>query len=83
MKDLKIYSEGNNGGDFFEIEELEPGLIRIRSGSCCVYNHSGVFPTEYLTGLLEYASMELSLEKIFEGWDKEYIKELMGKIKYE
>jgi len=77
----RLYSEGNNGGDFFDIEEIEPGLIRIESGSSCVYNHHGVYPTEYLTRLLEYASLELTPEKILSGWDQKYVNDLIGKIK--
>lgn len=79
----RVHSVGNGGGDFFDIEEVEDGLIKIESGSCCVYNHQGIYPTEYLTRLLEYAQMELTPEKIFKGWNKEYVQELLGKIKNE
>lgn len=78
----KIYSEGNNGGDFFELEEVEPGMIKIKSGSCCVYNHDGIYPTEYVTKLLEYAFQELKPEIIFQGWRRDYVEELIGKIKH-
>lgn len=76
-----IYSEGNNGGDFVRIEEVKEGILAIKCGSCCIYNHKGIYPTEYLTRLLEYASLNLTPEKIFSGWNKDYVKELIENIK--
>jgi len=76
-----LYSSANGGGDFVDIEEVEEGLLRIKAGSCCVYSHDALYPTEYLTRLLEYAHLNLTPEQIFKGWKEEYVAELMGKIK--
>ena len=76
-----VYSESNNGGDFFYIEEIEPGLVKLESGSSCVNSHNGIYPTEYLTRLLEYAKLELSPEDIFKDWDSDYANKLISKIK--
>lgn len=75
-----IHIEGNGGGDFVRIEEIEEGLLKIECGSGCVYNHNGIYPTEYLTKILEYAKLNLTPEKIFDGWNKDYVEKLKEKI---
>lgn len=80
-----VYSEGNNGGDFVEIESLEDGLIRLSSGSSCVSTMNQVVPVEFLTGILQKTILvhDGDIGSVIDtfGWSQEYKDELKKKVR--
>lgn len=86
-ENIKTYvrAEGNNGGDYIDIERRKNGTIKLEAGSCCVKFIDAIVPVEFLTGILMNMIMEYnSLEEIIDSfnWSSEYKEELKLKIRY-
>lgn len=60
-----IYLEGNNGGDFLNIQQtqkqIDENTCHIEVGHCCVIPLRAVVPVEYLTALLNQQVMNTPL----------------------
>lgn len=80
-----IRADGNNGGDVIEIEEKENGLIRISSGSCCVYDLNAIVPVEFITAIINDKMSEHNgdINSIIDSfkWNPEYKNILKSKVK--
>lgn len=80
----RIYLEGNNGGDYFELTVYGDGEIKLEVGHCCVKIIDCYVPTEFLTGALSQAVLNAgSIQKAILGleWPENYLVELVGKVK--
>jgi hypothetical protein len=54
----KLYLEGNNGGDIFEIEILPDGRIALVVGHCCVKEVNHTVLVEWLTSIIANAVID-------------------------
>lgn len=79
-----VYSEGNNGGDFIEIENLSNDRIKLKSGHCCIMSIDAIVPTEFLSALLSTTMLKHNndINKVIEsfGWDQKYTNQLKSKV---
>lgn len=80
-----VFAEGNNGGDFVRIENLEDGIVHLSVGSCCVITMDKVVPVEFITGILTQKMLEHNgdINSIIDsfGWDQNYKDELKKKVR--
>lgn len=80
-----VFAEGNNGGDFIRIESKEDGMIRLKTGSCCVMIMDKIVPVEFLTGILQNVMFEndFDINKVIDsfGWEQNYKDELKKKVR--
>ena len=80
-----VFAEGNNGGDFIRLENLEDGMVHLRVGSCCVLLIERAVPVEFLTGIIQNAIFEHNgnTDEIIDsfGWNQSYKDELKKKIR--
>ena len=78
-----IYLQGNNGGDFIEIKQIDDDKIHIFSGSSCVISINATVPIEFITKVVEKAMLDnnFDVKKIIDtfGWDKTYLEKLKSK----
>jgi hypothetical protein len=84
----RIVLEGNNGGDFIELEETdEEGIVLIRAGHCCVmtfpYPDTRI-PVEFITTLLANILFypEQTKEMMKQLWPGDFGGLLADKIEY-
>lgn len=79
-----VRAEGNNGGDFIEIENLSDGKIRLKSGSCCVMSIDSIVPVEFLSAILmeKMTQNNMDIKAIINGfeWGKEFKETLISKV---
>ena len=74
---MYIRMEGNNGGDFLEIESLYDNLVRLRVGHCCVTVDAEIVPVEILTAVLFQllvGDWRVALDAI--SWPKDFKEQL-------
>lgn len=80
-----IYTEGNKGGDFIQLENLEDGMVHLKVGSCCVLLLNKVVPVEFITGIIKNAIFDhnANINEIIDsfGWSKEFQDELKKKVR--
>jgi hypothetical protein len=80
-----IFAEGNNGGDFIQLENLEDGMVHLRVGSCCVPLIEKAVPVEFLTGIIQNAMFEHNgnIDEIIDsfGWNQSYKDALKKKVR--
>ncbi len=75
-----IRLEGNNGGDYFLIQQLSDGRLHLEVGHCCVIIFDSVIPVEVFTLLINQAMISSgSLKKLLSVWDGNFKKELLNK----
>jgi ABC-type uncharacterized transport system auxiliary subunit len=79
-----FYAEGNNGGDYFHIQQLDSGDIHLEVGHCCVKVVDSIIPIEFLTLALSeiVVSSEGGIKQYIEGssWSDDFKKELLSKL---
>ena len=86
MKKETFTMEGNNGGDYISLEQIDNDTMYFEVGSSCVVIIRCKIPVAVLTGILSGLLCEENtddLKKIAEkylGWDKEVKKKLIDKI---
>lgn len=80
-----VFAEGNNGGDFIQIENLEDGIVHLSAGSCCVMIIERAVPVEFITGVLGEAMIAHNgdINSIIDsfGWEQCYKDELKKKVR--
>ena len=80
-----IFAEGNNGGDFIQLENLEDGMVHLKVGSSCVLLIEKAVPVEFLTGIIQNAIFEHNgnINEIVDsfGWDKVFKNDLKKKVR--
>lgn len=77
---LSLYAEGNNGGDYLQMEMLDDGLVRIEVGHCCIKTGPKVVPIELLTAVL-FSAVSGNWHKTLDAiaWPSDYKAELKAK----
>lgn len=85
QKQHYVFADGNNGGDYVKIIDLEDGTVILESGSCCVNSISAIVPVEFLSAILSKTMMEHNqdIESVIDSfeWSKEFKAELKAKVK--
>lgn len=80
-----IFAEGNNGGDFIRIDNLEEGVIHLSAGSSCVMIINKVVPVEFITGILQNVMLEhnFNIDSVIDSfrWDNNFKNELKNKVR--
>jgi hypothetical protein len=82
----RLYIEGNNGGDYLQIEPLDDNLMRLEVGHQCARNIEHVVPVEFVTAVLTAAVLE---HDGIEGaimaldWPQEFKEKLATQVKSE
>lgn len=80
-----IHAEGNNGGDFIEIEDLNDGTVSLKVGHCCVMSVDTIVPVEFLTHIITWKMLEYNndINKLIDSfeWNKDYKDKLKSKVK--
>lgn len=71
--------EGNNGGDYINIQPVGDNLVRLEVGHCCVVSFSGIIPVEILTTMIS-DSAHTKFTKELALWPKAFGDELMRQI---
>jgi hypothetical protein len=79
-----VVNEGNKGGDFINIKNVEEGSVYLKVGNCCVCTIDSVVPVEFLSMLLtrevlEYGSIEGVIDSF--TWPDKFKEELKSKVK--
>lgn len=57
-QEKSMHIEGNNGGDFLEIEPLGDNMVRLEIGNCCVRTIVARVPVEFITATLTQAVLK-------------------------
>lgn len=57
----KFRMSGNNGGDYFHIEEIKDGRVFLEIGHCCVVSTKHIIPIELLTAVLTQVGIECAV----------------------
>jgi len=79
----RLYTEGNNGADFLDIEKLNDNLVRLRVGNCCVVTVNHVVPVELITHTLTELFLEhddSAFANWHAGWPDEFVLQLREQI---
>lgn len=81
MKTLRI--EGNNGGDYFEIEPIKDNLVRLRIGHCCVVSIDHIVPVEFITAtltesILRHDTVQDAIRAI--AWSEDFTNKLADQV---
>lgn len=79
----RLYAEGNNGGDYFDITLLDDDTARLEVGHCCVIYIDEVVPVEFITSALAKAVCDKDVKEFIKGvgWTEDFTKSLISKIK--
>jgi len=85
-----LYLEGNHGGDFLSIkdvdekgEPLPEGMINVQVGSCCVHIFHAIMPVDVLVAFItegsDYGKIQQSINR---HWRSPYAEEMMEQVRY-
>lgn len=58
MSNKLLYAEGNNGGNYIQVNKLNDNLLRLEVGDCCVKTIEVTITVEALTSLLNSIQKE-------------------------
>ena len=57
MKKQKFIMEGNNGGDYIKLIQIDKDRLSLEIGNCCVIVFNHIIPVEFLTNVLTEVGM--------------------------
>lgn len=55
---MRFYMEGNNGGDYIQLEQVSEDTVHLKVGHCCVVIFDHIVPVEFLTSILSQVGGE-------------------------
>lgn len=82
----KIFIEGNNGGDYLNIQQKKGELVLLEVGHACVPSIAQVLPLPVITAALtewilnHNNDIEQAIKS--QGWSSEYTKKLVEIVRH-
>ena len=86
----RVYVEGNNGGDFIDLEKYhedvhdpDSNLVHLEIGNCCVRTITASVPVEFITGTLTEAVLRhggLREAIMALGWEEDFKRKLVSQV---
>ena len=82
----KFYVEGNNGGDYLQLEHIRDNVVMLQIGHCCVVTVNHEVPIELITSaltnlFLEHDNKATQWQNWKPGWARDFVNKLRSQIK--